>query len=58
MILLAVKVPSSNKRLIFPSNLFTDNHCQEVIFEKYKKAGKAHSRERKFACGPPWKRRF
>ena len=25
MILLAVKVPSSNKRLIFPSILFTDN---------------------------------
>ena len=40
MILLAVKVPSSNERLIFPSILFTlDNQWQEVVFEKYKKAG-------------------
>ena len=47
MILLAVKVPSSNKRLIFPSILFTDN--QEVVFEKYKKAGKS-SEQRKEIC--------
>ena len=39
MILLAVKVPSSNKRLIFPSMLFTDNQWQEAVFEKCKKKG-------------------
>ena len=39
MILLAVKVPSSNKRLIFPSILFTDNQWQEAVFEKCKKGG-------------------
>ena len=49
MILLAVKVPSSNKRLIFPSILFTDNQWQEVVFEKYKKAGKS-SQQRKEIC--------
>ena len=38
MIFLAVKVPSSNKRLIFPSILFTDNQWQEVVFEKCKKS--------------------
>ena len=45
MILLAVKVPSSNKHLIFPSILFTDNQWQEAVFEKSKKRVKAHSRE-------------
>ena len=45
MILLAVKVPSSNKHLIFPSILFTDNQWQEAVFEKCKKRVKAHSRE-------------
>ena len=49
MILLAVKVPSSNKRLIFPSILFTDNQWQEVVFEKDKKAGKS-SEQRKEIC--------
>ena len=49
MILLAVKVPSTNKRLIFPSILFTDNQWQEVVFEKYKKAGKS-SQQRKEIC--------
>ena len=50
MILLAVKVPSSNKRLIFPSILFTPhNQWQEVVFEKYKKAGKS-SQQRKEIC--------
>ena len=39
-LLLAVKVPCSNKRLIFPSILFTDNQWQKVVFEKHKKAGK------------------
>ena len=46
MILLAVKVPSSNKRLIFLSILFTDNQWQEALFEKCKKAGKS-SQQRK-----------
>ena len=45
MILLAVKVPSSNKHLILPSILFTDNQWQEAVFEKCKKRVKAHSRE-------------
>ena len=45
MILLAVKVPSSNKHLIFSSILFTDNQWQEAVFEKCKKRVKAHSRE-------------
>ena len=45
MILWAVKVPSSNKHLIFPSILFTDNQWQEAVFEKCKKRVKAHSRE-------------
>ena len=49
MILLAVEVPSSNKRLVFPSILFTDNQWQEVVFEKYKKAGKS-SQQRKEIC--------
>ena len=49
MILLAVKVPSSNKRLIFPSILFTDNQWQEAVFEKCKKAGKS-SQQRKEIC--------
>ena len=46
MILLAVKVPSSNKRLIFPSILFTDNQWQEVVFEKYKKSGEKLTAEK------------
>ena len=33
MILSPVKVPSSNKRLIFPSVLFRDNQRQDVVFE-------------------------
>ena len=49
MILLAVKVPNSNKCLIFPSILFTDNQWQEVVFEKYKKAGKS-SQQRNKIC--------
>ena len=49
MILLAVEVPSSNKRLVFPSILFTDNQWQEVVFEKCKKAGKS-SQWRKEIC--------
>ena len=40
LILLAVKVSSSNKPLIFPSILFTDNQWQEIVFEKYKEAWK------------------
>ena len=48
MILLAVEVPSSNTRLVFPSILFTDN-LQEVVFEKGKKAGKI-SQQRKEIC--------
>ena len=46
MILLTVKVPSSNKRLIFPSILFTDNQWQEAVVEKGKNAGKS-SQQRK-----------
>ena len=46
MILLAVKVPSSNKRLIFPSILFTNNQWQEAVFEKCKKAGSKSSQQR------------
>ena len=57
MILLAVKVPSSNKRLIFPSVLRTTSDKKSYL-RNIKKRGKAHSRERKFAYGPPWKRRF
>ena len=49
MILLAVKVPSTNKRLIFPSTVFTDNQWQEIVFEKYKEAGKS-SQQRKEIC--------
>ena len=49
MIFLAVKVPISNKRLIFPSILFTDNQWQEVVFEKSKKAGK-NSQQRIEIC--------
>ena len=49
MILLAVKVPSSNERLIFPSILFTDNQGQEAVFEKCKKGGKS-SQQRKEIC--------
>ena len=49
MILLAVKVPSSNKRLIFPSILFTDNQWQEAVFEKCKKVGK-RIQQRKEIC--------
>ena len=49
MILLAVKVPSTNRRLMFPSILFTDNQWQKVVFEKYKKAGKS-SQQRKEIC--------
>ena len=49
MILLAIKVPSSNRRLSFPSILFTDNQWQEAVFEKCKKAGK-RSQQRKETC--------
>ena len=49
-----------NKRLIFPSILFKDNQWEKAVFEKCKnflhfpaERAKAHSRERKFACGPP-----
>ena len=49
MILLAVKVRSSNKRLIFPSILFTENQWQEVVFEKNKKAGES-SQKKKEIC--------
>ena len=48
-ILLKVKVRSSNKRLIFPSILFTDNQWQKVVVEKCKKAGKS-SQQRKEIC--------
>ena len=54
-----------NKRLIFPSILFKDNQWEKAVFEKCKnflhfpaERAKAHSRERKFASGPPRKRRF
>ena len=49
MILLAVKVPSTNKRLIFPLILFTDNQRQEIVFTKYKEAWKS-SQQRKEIC--------
>ena len=49
-----------NKRLIFPSILFKDNQWEKAVFEKCKnflhfpaERAKAHSRERKFAWGPP-----
>ena len=54
-----------NKHLILPPILFTENQWEEAVLEKCKNVlhfpaerAKAHSRERKFACGPPWKRRF
>ena len=34
-----IQVPSSNKGLIFHSNLFTDNQWQEAVFEKCIKSG-------------------
>ena len=46
MILLAVKVPNSNRRLIFPSVLFTDNQWQEAVFEKCKKSGEKLTAEK------------
>ena len=33
------QVPSSNKLLIFLSNLFSDNQWQEAVFEKCIKSG-------------------
>ena len=59
MILLAViKVPSSNKRLIFPSLLFTHNQWQEVVFEKCKKAGKSSQQRKDICFQTTVKRRF